>query len=879
MPHHAAIRHAKVVTIAHPTAISSIKKPLRQHIIVTDHDVVYSLRLVGASRIPRCTHKSFSKESISMMKRTFGIALLLTLAFSEILHCGNAAMATPQQPMGVAVPQQPHQPATLLEKILSDPSLASDDPKKSIDALMNIMAQLSPEEIALLDAEINANFDQNQRAELEQMGNSVLQELGYLAPETPGAPAPQIVIPQQTHAEIVTQGQTNEAEIRNLELLISTLETYLKSLQHKLAIMGALHAPWHEDLADLIRYLAILRDSSTLPALLKNEFHAIPATLRDLKSVMELHEPRYATGISSESSDDSPYDLLGITSNATQAEIDDAYEQLKSSIAPEVIRSELIKQGFSGKDLARSVKDAQRAWSMIEDAYEQLSDKNMRAQIDRAQINERKSAEIHRAQSEDALAAMRQAINEMVYQQQLLVQLQMFLQTFEPEKMAALQKFAKESEARIKEQAARFEREKSQVGKEYIMLDKWRQVPYWSNNAYNDPMSWGQWPYAGWNDSPYLRDAWRDLDRAERRKEDARADKDTPKKQEQKKKTSEEDKKKKQKALDKLALDNMRKDLKKRTENIRSLIKEAETLLAMTAQASEKNGRFPQLFSALHLFLQAPVIIAENGAAPKPRKPIHADEDHNDTPVSADHPMVDAATMTSEEAPPLPALEPATDTPPVPTADAPTAKATHEVAVQTDVMPPTEEEAAEEVKKPVRKSKRSAKLVEEPAVVTLDQLKKQALQLAEDMLKLRKETHETELAMVLEKISTIASLDKDTKSVRDAANAWQNVAAKYRQPIQNLVNALREIVENPKNVPEKASMLINSPFNQGTVVSMQLELLTNIARIMDEISIKMPRQKKEPRTEEPKVVYVTKDADDEDAKADAQYSEGDGLDF
>ena len=315
--------------------------------------------------------------------------------------------------------------------------------------------------------EFLSTLDEKELQALEQLGRDVLismsinpddpEQLAALFNEQPVAQAPvpttteQVAEPLEPKAEIVST--ETHAKVRDM---LTRLIAQLNSLRQKVVHSSPDNAlrTWRTELDDLVFYLTVINKKEHHERLITKEFAQLLKQIRQLADAMNTHEPLFVIRDTPAEDFDDPYEILGISSSATEDEIEEAFYAISENKDPEIVKKRLTTEGVSGKDLERAVKEARRSFNIIQDAHEKLIDAKLRAQVDRehsAQITYNQAA--HKS-SDAALQSIIRALTNSLYNQLLLTNLEAFLKKYEPQELAKKKQMEQSEALRRKEQEA-----------------------------------------------------------------------------------------------------------------------------------------------------------------------------------------------------------------------------------------------------------------------------------------------------------------------------------------------------------------------------------------------------------------------------------------
>ncbi|HVX01204.1 MAG TPA: hypothetical protein VHA52_12340, partial [Candidatus Babeliaceae bacterium] len=224
--------------------------------------------------------------------------------------------------------------------------------------------------------------------ELNQIGRNMLTQMGINpdtlepmataptpeAQPTPTAPA----LPAPPEPTVSYSPYTKEKVQETLDKLIERLQRIRQKNSSSESISLT------RELDQLIRYLHIINKKRHHERLLEVDFAPLIKALQQLADTLDIYEPLFVIDtFIVESPIDNPYDLLGVSLDATPEQLEAAFARLQTTKNPEAIKRELEPLGIQGAELEQAIKEAQLSFNIITDAYEILKDKKSKQQIDR----------------------------------------------------------------------------------------------------------------------------------------------------------------------------------------------------------------------------------------------------------------------------------------------------------------------------------------------------------------------------------------------------------------------------------------------------------------------------------------------------------------
>lgn len=258
--------------------------------------------------------------------------------------------------------------------------------------------------------------------------------------------------PTQPTAPKITKAETQQAGT-----LIKSLIKQLSEIQIKSASVREVHElmrAWIQELRELMFYLSVIDRHEYHQHLSLPQFKSLLSALTTLQNSLktELSAVVLPDDLTEEGT---LYDLLGVKKSASTAVLDAAYERLAAQHNPKKLEQKLREQQVPEKSIKQQVKKATLSFDAIEDAYEQLSNPKLRAQIDR-EIQARKSLKQEKiAHATQALKSIKQSLEEAIYLEELLYKLEQFLQDYAPAQLALKKSIEEAEKKQLEEQKKR----------------------------------------------------------------------------------------------------------------------------------------------------------------------------------------------------------------------------------------------------------------------------------------------------------------------------------------------------------------------------------------------------------------------------------------
>ena len=274
------------------------------------------------------------------------------------------------------------------------------------------------------------------------------------APEPTPAPPREEVAPAPVQPKVAPQPAPSKTAVLRAKDLVKTLISSLATLQQKASGVREVHEKvraWLQELRDIMFYLRVMD---------RHEYYehlSLPQFKRLLNALTLLHEELKAALPDVALPDDlleesSPYDVLGIDTEASQAVIESVYQKLSEKHDPIKLEAKLKKEDLSEKDIQRQLKIAKLATEALEEAYDLISDPKSRAQVDR---EIKAHEEIRRQKIERATKSLKnisEALGFAIYNNDLLGELEKFLLSYGPKQLALKKEMEDAEKKRLEEQ-------------------------------------------------------------------------------------------------------------------------------------------------------------------------------------------------------------------------------------------------------------------------------------------------------------------------------------------------------------------------------------------------------------------------------------------
>lgn len=268
----------------------------------------------------------------------------------------------------------------------------SEAEAQEFQQFINALNNMSPEEqdmIAKLGQELenqmrsngldpNNSDDVFKWIESQQAGGAPLTG----KPTKPATILPDTKISKQ-EMKPTTSVIRSDISINDAKKLILEIIQKLTSARQKMAFLGADGGPKQKDVNELVFLLNVILTEDLLQHLMTQDFTKLYNNLEKLRSSLMAYEPLLSIDELAEIDEDDPYELLGIPYNATDDEIELAFDYLQSQKSPEAVTLILDQNNIQGKERKNILTDARLSFSFIRQAYEILKDPQERAIVDK----------------------------------------------------------------------------------------------------------------------------------------------------------------------------------------------------------------------------------------------------------------------------------------------------------------------------------------------------------------------------------------------------------------------------------------------------------------------------------------------------------------
>ncbi len=219
--------------------------------------------------------------------------------------------------------------------------------------------------------------------------------------------------------------------IEQVSCLLQNGITHIEIMRQKLALMTTDVSILQERLNTILFYLKSLNKPEHLPRLASETFDRLYTMIAQLTKILKKEESQIITlHEQAEPTHTNPYDILGIPYSATQEQIEAQYQQKKAEYDPATIEKNLEAAGVSSEKIARRLRQAKLHTATIEDAYDRLSNRELRYQIDRFYTIDREQREALYQTTEQAIDRLDSAL-EAIIQEGFISELERFFARYE----------------------------------------------------------------------------------------------------------------------------------------------------------------------------------------------------------------------------------------------------------------------------------------------------------------------------------------------------------------------------------------------------------------------------------------------------------------
>ncbi len=318
--------------------------------------------------------------------------------------------------------------------------------------------ELTPEEIEMLKSnspfgpisekeimeaqEFFNKLTPEEKQEIEKLSQDFLNDLqkafdeeqeASVQSEQSSEPEPKVEEEKSKPIAKPTLKQTDKEFAKKLiRALISNIQELKQEAQNDDSVARRLNA-WITDINDLVYYLNVLDKDSLIAHLVSSDFQRIYNNLIKLNDALEESIALFKVkAVLSEETED-PYEVLGISTDASTEDIEAAFNRLKNERDPQIVEKKLQEEGLSEKDIQRKVKEARLSFGLIETAYESLKDPKSRKQVDLDMLSRQGPEKKSKNVSQKAFNKILKAFGTAFYDDAILADIKKLLEKYEPE--------------------------------------------------------------------------------------------------------------------------------------------------------------------------------------------------------------------------------------------------------------------------------------------------------------------------------------------------------------------------------------------------------------------------------------------------------------
>jgi len=261
----------------------------------------------------------------------------------------------------------------------------SDEELEQMFKFIDTVSKQIEDQYQKMSPEEQAQFDREMREILIQQGVNpdTLEPLNQ-----PSAPEQPHTSPQPTPPPPITTACPKNAALNKdmVSCLVSRLITTIDTLRQRLAI-APFEVPSIRHWLDMLAFLCkTLNTPDHLNRLMQEKYDRLFQFLGKLDKILNVYEKKLAIQPLNDEEDDTylnPYHILGVLPRSSTEEITEAYQALLNAYDLKKIEQNLIAQNLKPAPMKRKLDAIKLQLRNIEDAYQQLQDPKLRAQIDR----------------------------------------------------------------------------------------------------------------------------------------------------------------------------------------------------------------------------------------------------------------------------------------------------------------------------------------------------------------------------------------------------------------------------------------------------------------------------------------------------------------
>jgi len=275
-------------------------------------------------------------------------------------------------------------------------NMTDEEFAQMLNYIDNVAKQFE-EEYKKLTPEQQAQVDRELREELIRNGidPDTLQPLNQPAQQVPQQPpaTPTPPIPPSTPLPISDQptcASTQKYTPQQASCLLQKIISLIESCRRKLSLMPLKDLPLNHWLSVLALYTKTISTNEHIQRLTLITYERLFQLLTKLESILSIYEPQLTVTPQDDTDQHDasldPYRILGVSPRASDDDITANYQALCAAYDMKKIEQNLKEQKLNPQRIKRQLDAIKLQLRNIEDAYEQLHDAKLRAQIDRNTI-------------------------------------------------------------------------------------------------------------------------------------------------------------------------------------------------------------------------------------------------------------------------------------------------------------------------------------------------------------------------------------------------------------------------------------------------------------------------------------------------------------
>ncbi len=336
---------------------------------------------------------------------------------------------------------------------------------KDIEEAAEMLNNITPEEQTRLEAALKAV-----EAELESYGiDPTNPDPELLEQFTKDMLTPPTTQPKESNKPIAQEPEIKEEpeieQVHSIEeapYLLNAILKHINVLRQKISLNEAFSksfSKYQQPLNEFIFYLNILNKKELLRHLTSAPFQDLYDSLQFIYHILATQEPRIKLeAINTLNDYDDPYQQLGVSYNASQEEIQEAFKKLKNIYDPEKIEKNLKAKHVSAKKIVEESENARLTMASIVDAYQRICTPQERAITDRELKEMVHTTGPAYKNSQKAFNTILDAFNTIFCTHEVLAKISNLLKVYEPEALAlrkAQEKWEQEALSKAQEEQKR----------------------------------------------------------------------------------------------------------------------------------------------------------------------------------------------------------------------------------------------------------------------------------------------------------------------------------------------------------------------------------------------------------------------------------------